>query len=155
MNAPISKNLIEPKIISNILYVDCIEDFEKIELQPNETRLAFDNYKPLLYVRSRDRFGEYGRVIIYFYEDFATKIEGISEDEFKAKCREAGLNNDKIKLAVKFFLEKMTNDDVLEWANKNNLNYTKESLRVSKCRIRAKLSNVLTNLKCDKKSVTK
>ncbi len=155
MNVPISRNIIEPKIISNLLFVDSIEEFEAIQLQPNETKGAFDNYKQLLYIRSRDRFGEYGRVMIYFYEDFATKIEGISEDEFKAKCREAGLNNDKIKLAVKFFLEKMTNDDVLEWANKNNLNYTKESLRVSKCRIRAKLSNVLTNLKCTKKTVTK
>ena len=155
MNAPISRNLIEPKLISNLFFVDSIEEFEKLELQPNETKGAFDNFKPCIYTRSRDRFGVYGRVMIYFYEDFATKVEGITQEEFIRKCREVELNNHKTELAIKFFLENMTNEDVLDWACKNGLNYTKDSLRVAKSRIRAKLSNVLAFLKYAKKNVTK
>lgn len=146
MEIPISKNIIEPKIISNIQYIDSIEEVEKLELHPNEVKLLFDNNRPCFYIKSRDRFGNYDRVRIYFYEDFATKIEGITKEEFISKCKEAQLTERKTKLAIKCFFEKMKNEDVLEWACKNELNYTKDSLRVAKCRIRAKLSTVLTDM---------
>lgn len=45
IGAPISRNIIEPLIVTNIEYVDSLEDFERIVLNQNETRLVFDNYK--------------------------------------------------------------------------------------------------------------
>ena len=82
---PISEQELQPKIISNILYVDSLEDFEKIELKPNETKLAFDNYHQTFYTRSRDRHGEYSAVKIYFYDDFVTKMQTIENWEFIEK----------------------------------------------------------------------
>ena len=55
MEIPISKNIIEPKIISNIQYIDSIEEVEKLELHPNEVKLLFDNNRPCFYVKSRAR----------------------------------------------------------------------------------------------------
>ena len=115
---PISKNIIEPKIISNIQYIDSIEEFEKVELHPNEVKLLFDNNRPCFYIKSRDRFGNYDRVRIYFYEDFATKIEGITKEEFISKCKEAQLTERKIKLAIKCFFEKMKNEDLSNLSEK-------------------------------------
>ena len=72
---PISKNVIEPIIKSNIEYVNSVEDFDKIELQPNETKLCFDNNQPCFYIKSCNAKGEYSPTKIYFYEDFAQKIK--------------------------------------------------------------------------------
>ena len=92
MIVPISKNIIEPVITTNIQYVNNgIEEFEKIELEPNETRLAFDNFKQCFYVRERDKFGEYSPVKIFFYENFAQKIQNLEKEEFIKKCKEAGI----------------------------------------------------------------
>jgi hypothetical protein len=62
----ISKNLIQPIIKSNIQYVDSIEEFEKINLDYNQTVLCFDNFKPCFYVRERNRHGEYSNVKFSF-----------------------------------------------------------------------------------------
>ena len=115
MNAPISKNLIEPKIISNILYVDCIEEFEKIELQPNETRLAFDNLQQRFYIRAKDRFGKYDITKIYFYEDFSQKAQSLELEDFKNRCKEIGLDDFKTEVAIKLFIDKIKPMQVWEW----------------------------------------
>ena len=112
---PISKNLIEPKITSNIEFVENLEKFEKIELQPNQTKLAFDNNQQCFYIRSRDKFGEYSQTKIYFYEDFTQKVQNLEKEEFIKKCKDAGLDELKIECACKFFLEKMKPYDVWIW----------------------------------------
>ena len=50
MIAPISKKVLEPVFLTNIEYVDSIEEFEKIELEPNQKILKFDNYKNCFYI---------------------------------------------------------------------------------------------------------
>ena len=82
MNIPISENIIQPIIKSNILYVNSIDEFEKIELAYNETILCFDNKQTCFYIRERNKFGEYSSVKVYFYEDFATKMQGESNNTF-------------------------------------------------------------------------
>ena len=71
---PISEQELQPKIISNIQYVNGIEEMEKIELKPNEIALRFDNNVSSFYIRSRDKHGEYSPIKIYFYEDFADYV---------------------------------------------------------------------------------
>ena len=140
----ISKNILEPIIKTNIDYVDSIEDFEKIELQPNETVLRFDNYKPCFYVKSRDKFGEYSLVKIYFYEDFAHKIQNLEKDEFIKKCKKAGLNELKTEISCKFFLEKKTPQQVWLWLIENNIkDYEWDYVRNLKCRLKKKLHDIL------------
>ena len=102
---PISKGIIQPIIKSNIQYVDCIEEFEKIELELNQTLLAFDNFKQCFYIRERDRFGEYSPVKIYFYDDFATRMQGKDESIFYEKCKKLKLDALKTELAHKFFID--------------------------------------------------
>ena len=58
----ISKNIIQPVIKSNIQYVDSIEEFERIELDYNQTILCFDNFKACFYIRERNKYGEYSTV---------------------------------------------------------------------------------------------
>ena len=115
MNAPISKNLIEPKIISNLLFVDSYEDFMKIELQPNETKGAFDNYKQMIYIRSRDRFGVYDMPKIYFYKDIFQKAQSLELEDFKNRCKEIGLDDFKTEVAIKLFIDKIKPMQVWEW----------------------------------------
>lgn len=115
MNIPISKNIIEPIITTNISYVENIEQFEKEELQPNQTSLKFDNYKPCFYVKSRDKFGEYSPTKIYFYEDFASKVENIAKEDFIRKCKTAGFDDLKTEIAIKFFIENKKPQDVWLW----------------------------------------
>ena len=112
---PISKQELQPTIFSNILYVDSLEEFEKIELKPNEAKLAFDNYHQTFYTRSRDRHGEYSAVKIYFYEDFATKMQNIGNLALEEKCRELKYDALKTELAVKFFIENMKPMNVWLW----------------------------------------
>ena len=61
-NIPISQNILQPIIKSNIQYVDSIEDFENIELEVNQTLLCFDNKKPCFYIRERNKYGDYSVV---------------------------------------------------------------------------------------------
>ena len=147
MDAPISKNLIEPKIISNILYVDSIEEFDKIELAFNQTCLAFDNNRQCFYVKTRDRFGEYSQTKIYFYNDFATQIsgiKGITKDEFIEKCKQVNFDEFKCELAIKFFLEKKKPYEVWKWTCQKGMHYEEDTIRVMKSRLKAKLLQVLT-----------
>lgn len=115
MIIPISKDIIEPIIKTNIKYVNSIDEFEKIELKPNETILCFDNNQPCFYVRERDKYGEYSVVKVFFYENFAQKIQSLEREEFIKKCKEAGLDELKTECACKFFLDKCKPYDVWIW----------------------------------------
>ena len=137
---PISKELIEPIIKTNISYVNNLEEFEKIELQPNETFLAFDNNQQCFYVREKDRFGEYSVVKIFFYENFAQKIQNLEREEFIKKCKEIGLDDLKTQLACMFFLENKKPLEVWEWTLKNTKkDYEWEYIRSLKCKLKKKL----------------
>ena len=119
MSAPISKQNIEPKIKTNIQYVDSIEEFEKIVLHPNETVLRFDNNQSCFYIKECDKFGVCSPVKIFFYENFAQKIQSIEKEEFIKKCKEAGLDDLKTEVACMFFLENKKPQDVWLWALEN------------------------------------
>ena len=112
---PISQNILQPIIQSNIRYVNDIEEFEKIELQPNETMLCFDNKQPCFYIRERDRYGEYGAVKVFFYEDFATHMQGADDKDFYDQCKALKLDALKTELAHKFFIENMKTMKVWLW----------------------------------------
>lgn len=115
MIIPISKNIIEPVRTSNIFYVNSLEEFEKIALELNETKLAFDNNQQCFYVRERDKYGEYSPVMIFFYENFAQKISNLEREEFIKKCKDAGLDELKTECAIRFFLLKQKPYDVWIW----------------------------------------
>lgn len=137
---PISKDIVEPIIKTNISYVNSIEEFEKIELQPNETILCFDNNQPCFYIRERDKFGQNGIVKIFFYENFAQKIQNIEKDEFIKKCRDAGLDNIKTECACMFFLENKRPQEVWEWVLKNTKkDWEWDYVRNLKCKLKKKL----------------
>ena len=102
---PISSGIIQPIIRSNIQYVNSIEEFEQIALDCNQTLLAFDNYKECFYVRSRDKYGEYSATKIYFYEDFASKMQSEDKKAFYEKCKALNLDTLKTEIAYKFFME--------------------------------------------------
>jgi hypothetical protein len=140
MIIPVSKNIIEPIIKSNIDYVNGIEEFEKIELQPNETILRFDNNEPCFYLRERDKFGEYSSTKIFFYEDFAQKVQNIERWEFVKKCKEAGLDELKTQIACMFFLENKKPFDVWEWSLKNtDKNWEWDYVRSLRYKLKLKL----------------
>ena len=111
----ISRATIEPIISSNIQYVDSIEDFEKIQLDCNQTLLCFDNNKPCFYIRERDRFGDYSVVNVYFYEDFATHFQDETDKDFYDKCKKLKLDNLKTEIAHKFFIENEKTMKVWLW----------------------------------------
>lgn len=140
MIIPISKDIIEPIIKTNIEYVNNIEEFEKIELQPNETILRFDNNQPCFYVRERDKFGEYSIVKIFFYENFAQKIQNIEKDEFIKKCKEAGLDELKTEVACMFFLQNKKPQEVWLWALEHKKkDWEWDYVRNLKCKLKKKL----------------
>ena len=112
---PISQNIIQPVIRSNIQYVNSIEEFEKIELEPNHTLLCFDNNKPCFYIRERDRYGDYSVVKVYFYEDFATRMQNTDNKVFYDKCKALKLDNLKTEIAYKFFIENEKTMKVWLW----------------------------------------
>ena len=114
-NIPISENIIQPIIKSNICYVNNIEEFEKIGLEINQTFLAFDNFNQCFYIRSRDKYGEYSRTMIYFYKNFEQKVKSIEEEEFIKKCKEAKLDEVKSKIAYMFFKENKKPQEVWLW----------------------------------------
>lgn len=140
MIIPISKSIIEPIIKTNIEYVDNIEEFEEIELQPNQTKLAFDNFKQCFYIRSRDKFGEYSPVMIFFYENFAQKIQNLEREEFIKKCKDAGLDDLKAECACKFFLSKMKPYDVWIWVtSEKKKDWSWDYVTSLKCKLKKKL----------------
>lgn len=118
---PISKSIIEPIPKSNLLFVNSLEEFEKIELDFNETKGAFDNFEQLLYIRSRDKYGEYSPVMIFFYENFAQKIQNFEKEEFIKKCKEAGLDDVKSQVAYLFYKENKKPQEVWIWLLENKL----------------------------------
>jgi hypothetical protein len=119
MIVPISQEIIEPIIKTNIQYVNSLEDFEQMPLGLNEVMLRFDNNQPCFYVRERDKFGEYSATKIYFYETFAQKVQSIEKSEFVEKCKNAGLTDLKIEIACMFFLEGKKPLQVWEWVLRN------------------------------------
>jgi hypothetical protein len=140
MIIPISKDIIEPIIKTNIKYVNSIDEFEKIELQPNETILCFDNNQPCFYVRERDKFGEYSLVKVYFYENFAQKIQNLEREEFIKKCKEAGLDELKTMCACKFFLDKCKPYDVWIWVTgEKGKDWSWDYVTSLKCKLKKKL----------------
>jgi hypothetical protein len=137
---PISKDIIEPIIKTNILFVNNLEEFEKIELEPNENKGAFDNFKQCFYFRERDRYGEYSAVKIFFYEDFSQKVQNIEREEFIKKCKEAGLDEIKTEVAIKFFLENKKPQEVWLWVVENNIkDWSWDYVRTLKYRLKLKL----------------
>lgn len=151
MIIPISKNIIEPIIKSNIEYVNGIEEFERIELQPNETILRFDNNEPCFYLRERDRYGEYSSTKIYFYENFYERVQRIERDEFIKKCQKAGLDEIKTEIACKFFLENKKPQEVWLWVlDKRIKDCEWDTIKKLKYRLKVKLFPELIKKKVGK-----
>lgn len=137
---PISKDIIEPVIKSNLLFVNSFEEFEQMELDINETRGAFDNYRQFLYVRSRDKYGDYSPVMIFCYENFAQKIKNIEREEFVKKCKEVGLDEIKTECACRFFLDKMKPYDVWVWVTtEKGKDWSWDYVTSLKCTLKKKL----------------
>lgn len=111
----ISMNNIQPIIKSNIQYVNGVEEFEKIELEYNQTILCFDNNAPCFYVRERNRYGEYSSVKVFFYEDFASKMQAGDNKAFYDKCHALKLDTLKTEIAYKFFIENEKPQAVWLW----------------------------------------
>lgn len=142
---PISKNILEPIIKTNIEYVDGLEEFEKIPLEINQTILKFDNNQPCFYIRERDKFGDYSVVKIYFYENFAQKVQNFEKDEFIKKCKKAGLDDLKTEIACMFFLENKKPQDVWLWLiDTKKKDYEWDSIKTLKCRLKKKLFEQVT-----------
>ena len=136
----ISQNLIQPIIRSNIQYVNNIEEFEGIVLEPNQTLLCFDNNKPCFYVKEKDRYGEYSQIKVYFYKNFANTAQSIEREEFIKKCKEIGLDEIKCEVACMFFLDNKKPLEVWEWSLKNtNKNWEWDYVRNLKCILKKKL----------------
>ena len=140
MIIPISKNIIEPVKTSNIFYVNSLEEFEKTELELNETKLAFDNNQQCFYVRERDKYGEYSPVMIFFYENFAQKISNLEREEFIKKCKDAGLDELKTECAIRFFLLKQKPYDVWIWVtSEKGKDWSWDYVISLKCKLKKKL----------------
>ena len=141
---PISKDMIEPTIKTNgIKYVNGIEEFENIHLDPNQVILCFDNSKPCFYVRECDRNGNDGSIQIYFYETFAERVQRYEVDDFIIKCKKAGLDELKIELAYKFFVENKKPYDVWLWAiNEKGKDWEWDYVRNLRHRLKLKLFKV-------------
>ena len=144
-NIPISQGIIQPKITSNILYVNSLEEFEQIELEKNQTLLAFDNFRQCFYIRSRDKYGEYTPVDIYFYSNFVKKVQSIEREEFIKKCKDAGLNELKTEIAIMFFIEGKKPLEVWEWSLKNTKkDWEWDYVRSLKYKLKVKLFEKVT-----------
>lgn len=137
---PISKEMIEPEIKTNgINYVNGLEEFEKIELKPNETILRFDNNQPCFYLRECNKMGELQSVKIYFYESFAERVLRLEKDEFVLRCQKSGLDSIKTEIACMFFLDNKKPYDVWIWALNNGINWEWDYVRNLRYRLKAKL----------------
>ena len=123
-----------------MLFVNSIEEFEKLELDYNETKCAFDNNNQCFYLRSRNMYGEYCPVDILFYEKFEQKVLSIEKEEFIKKCKDVGLNELKTEISIMFFLENKTPQDVWLWlleTKKKDMEW--DSVRNLKCKLKKKL----------------
>ena len=143
---PISKDILQPAPIpkSNILFVNSIEEFEKIELELCQTIIAFDTSKEkqVFYAKERDRYGEYSPVKIFFYQNFAQKIQNLEREEFIKKCKEAGLDELKTEVACLFFLENKKPQEVWLWALEHKKkDWEWDYVRNLKCKLKKKLFN--------------
>jgi hypothetical protein len=137
---PISHDIIQPIIRSNICYVDSVEEFEQIELEKNQTILCFDNTKACFYIRDRDKYGDYSPVKIYFYETFAQKLQDVEREEFIKKCKDIGLDELKTEIACMFFLENKKPLEVWEWSLKNTRKeWEWDYVRNLKCKLKKQL----------------
>lgn len=143
---PISKDILQPAPIpkSNILFVNSIEEFEKIELELCQTIIAFDTSKEkqVFYAKERDRYGEYSPVKIFFYQNFAQKIQNLEREEFIKKCKETGLDELKTEVACLFFLENKKPQEVWLWALEHKKkDWEWDYVRNLKCKLKKKLFN--------------
>lgn len=137
---PITKNLIQPIITSNVQFVESLEEFEKIELAINTGFLAFDNYKQCFYFRERDKYGEYSRTKIFFYDDFLQRAQNLKREEFAENCKKAGFKPDKIEIATLLFIDCWSAEEVSDWLWKTKgIRIEYDSMRIKKCRIRKEL----------------
>lgn len=137
---PISKNLLQPVFKTNAFFVNSIEEFEELKLEPNESKIAFDNFKQCIYMRERNRFGEYSDVKIFFYEDFSQKIQSIEREEFITRCKKIGYKAEKIEIACKLFVDGCSNQDVCNWlweAKGEMIEY--DSMKTKKSRMKKEL----------------
>ena len=154
---PISKNIIEPKI--KTLFVDSLEEFEGIitEFEPNTLGIAFDNFKQCLYIGEKDKYNECLPIKIYIYEDIKSRVQDIPRNEFIEKCKKAGFDDTKIKIAVKLFIENEKPLKVWEWIISNNLKDIEwDSVYTIKYRIKKEILPELIKhrQKLDKKNKT-
>lgn len=134
---PISNDIIQPVMRSNIQYVNSIDEFEAITLDCNQTILCFDNYKQCFYTRSRDQFGEYSTTKIYFYEDFAAKMQHDDNKAFYDKCKALKLDSLKTEVAYKFFMENEKPMKVWIWlleTKKSNCEY--DTVKYWRCKLK-------------------
>ena len=137
---PISHDIIQPIIRSNIRYVDSVEEFEQIELEKNQTILCFDNTKACFYIRERDKYGDYSAVKIYFYQTFEQKLKDVEREEFIKKCNDIGLDELKTEIACMFFLENKKPLEVWEWSLKNTRKeWEWDYVRNLKCKLKKQL----------------
>ena len=137
---PISKQVIEPIIKTNISYVNNIEEFENIKLKANETILCFDNNQPCFYIKECNYNGEYSPIRIYFYENFAQKIKNVEKEEFIKKCKDVGLDELKTEMACKFFLDNMKPYDVWLWVtSEKGKDWSWDYVISLKCNLKKKL----------------
>jgi hypothetical protein len=146
MTIPISKDILQPAPIpkTNILFVNSIEEFEKIELELCQTLVAFDTSKEkqVFYAKERDKYGEYSPVMIFFYQNFAQKIQDFEKEEFIKKCKEAGLDELKTEVACLFFLENKKPQEVWLWALEHKKkDWEWDYVRNLKCNLKKKLFN--------------
>ena len=138
---PISRELIQPIIKSNIEYVDSIEEFEKIELEPNQAILRFNNNIQCFYTRERNRYGEYSKTKIFFYEDFSQKAQRLEREEFFHKCKDVGYDDVKAEVACKFFIDNMKPQDVWLWLLENKIkDWSWDYVTSLHCTMKKKLS---------------
>lgn len=133
----ISKDQIQPIIKSNIQYVNNIEEFEKIELEYNQTILCFDNYKTCFYVRERNRYGEYSNVKVFFYEDFATRMQKGDDKVFYDKCKALKLDALKTEIAYKCFIENAKTQAVWLWLlETKKADWSYDTVKHVKCKLK-------------------
>lgn len=133
----ISKSIIEPIIRSNIQYVDSFEAFEKIVLEPNQTILCFDNTKACFYVRECDKYGVYGAVKVYFYEDFASRMQSADDKVFYDKCKALKLDSLKTEIAYKFFMQSEKTMKVWLWLlETKKADWEYETVKHLKCKLK-------------------
>lgn len=140
MLVPISKSIIEPTPTSKLVFVNSIEEFEQMSIEPNTTVLAFDNFKQRFYTRECNKYGELSPVMIYFYHNFAQAVQNFEKEEFEKKCKEAGFNAVKIQMAYMFFIENKKPQEVWEYLLENKIkDYSWDYVRNVKCKLKKQL----------------